>query len=250
VSDDTRPAGAANAAAFFDLDRTLISGSSAFDFGIAAWRNDMIPTGEVLSDALNALTFKLVGATDERSEAVRDRILHAVEGAAQDDLLALNEEIIPRILEKVRPESRGLIEMHHEAGRETWIVSASPIELVAPLAKALGMPGGIGTTSAVDDGHVIGARALIADRKFGPERERVMRRSPRRGCEDLTRGGGVSVQVGTVPGRAASLGLGFFGHAGCRGQQTCQHQSSSEQQQFTHRKSPPSRLHKGATIHT
>src|SRR5215212_4060750 len=75
--------------------------------------------------------------------------------------------------------------------------------------------------SAVDDGHVIGARALVADRKFGPERERVMRRSPRRGCEDLTRSGGVPVQAGTVPGRAASRGLGFFGHAGCRGQQAC-----------------------------
>jgi HAD superfamily hydrolase (TIGR01490 family) len=146
----------ANAAAFFDLDRTLISGSSAFSFGIAAWRNDLIPTGELVSDAVNALTFKLVGATDERSEAVRDRILHAVEGAEQEQLLALNEEIIPRILERVRPESRGLIEMHHEAGRETWIVSASPIELVDPLAKALGMTGGIATTSEVVDGRYTG----------------------------------------------------------------------------------------------
>ncbi|WP_083441052.1 HAD family hydrolase [Nitriliruptor alkaliphilus] len=145
-----------NAAAFFDLDRTLISGSSAFSFGIAAWRNKLIPTGELVSDGVNALTFKLVGATDERSEAVRDRILHAVEGAQQADLLALNEEIVPRILEKVRPESRGLIDMHHEAGRETWIVSASPIELVDPLAKALGMTGAIATRSEVDEGRYTG----------------------------------------------------------------------------------------------
>jgi HAD superfamily hydrolase (TIGR01490 family) len=148
--------GDANAAAFFDLDRTLISGSSAFPFGIAAWRNQLIPTGELVSDGLNALTFKLVGATDERSEAVRDRILHAVAGAQQAELLALNEQIIPGILEKVRPESRGLIEMHHEAGRETWIVSASPIELVDPLAKALGMTGAIATRSEVRDGRYTG----------------------------------------------------------------------------------------------
>jgi HAD superfamily hydrolase (TIGR01490 family) len=148
--------GDANAAAFFDLDRTLISGSSAFSFGIAAWRNKLIPTGELVSDGLNALTFKLVGATDERSEAVRDRILHAVAGAQQAELLALNEQIIPGILEKVRPESRGLIEMHHEAGRETWIVSASPIELVDPLAKALGMTGAIATRSEVCDGRYTG----------------------------------------------------------------------------------------------
>ena len=41
---------APNAAAFFDLDRTLISGSSAFYFGVAAWRNKMIPTGDLLRD--------------------------------------------------------------------------------------------------------------------------------------------------------------------------------------------------------
>ncbi|MTV26464.1 HAD-IB family hydrolase [Nitriliruptoraceae bacterium ZYF776] len=146
----------ANAAAFFDLDRTLISNSSAIYFGIAAWRNKMIPTSELLSDAANAVTFKLVGATDERSEAVRERILHAVEGAEQSELLALNEDIVPRILERVRPESRGLIDMHHEAGRETWIVSASPVELVEPLAKALGMTGAIATVSEVVDGRYTG----------------------------------------------------------------------------------------------
>jgi HAD superfamily hydrolase (TIGR01490 family) len=146
----------APAAAFFDLDRTLISGSSAFAFGVAAWRSKMIPTGELLSDGFNALWFKLFGATDERSEAVRDRILHAVEGQDQDDLNALNEEIVPRILERVRPESRSLIDMHHEAGRDCWIVSASPVEMVAPLASALGMEGAIATTSEVVGGRYTG----------------------------------------------------------------------------------------------
>jgi HAD superfamily hydrolase (TIGR01490 family) len=146
----------ARAAAFFDLDRTLISGSSVFSFGLVAWRNKMIPTGDLLSDALNAIAFRMSGATDEKSEAVRDRILQAVEGAHQADLIALNEEIIPRVLDKVRPEAKGLLEMHHEAGRDCYIVSASPIELVDPLAKALGMEGGIATRSEVVDGTYTG----------------------------------------------------------------------------------------------
>lgn len=146
----------ANAAAFFDLDRTLISGSSAFYFGVAAWRSKMIPTGDLFVDGAKALSFKLFGATDERSEAVRDRILRAVEGQDQADLIALNEDTVPRILERVRPESRSLIDMHHEAGRDCWIVSASPVEMVAPLAKALGMEGAIATTSEVHDGRYTG----------------------------------------------------------------------------------------------
>ncbi|MFP4634638.1 MAG: HAD family hydrolase [Nitriliruptoraceae bacterium] len=146
----------APAAAFFDLDRTLISGSSTFYFAVAAWRKGMLPTRDLLADATRAMSFKLFGATDESSEAVRDRILQAVEGRPQQDLIALNEEIVPRILERVRPESRSLIDMHHEAGRDCWIVSASPVEMVEPLASALGMEGAVATTSQVVDGHYTG----------------------------------------------------------------------------------------------
>ena len=145
---------AGRGAAFFDLDRTLISGSSAVDFGIVAWRNQLIPSDVLLRDAGNALAFRLAGASDEKSEAARDRVLTAVTGLRQEDLLSLNEEIIPRVLSKLRPESKGLIDMHEEAGRDCYIISASPEELVAPLASALGMEGGIGTRSAVDEDGV------------------------------------------------------------------------------------------------
>lgn len=150
------PPGNTEAAAFFDLDRTLMSGASVFAFGVAAWRNKMIPTGDLLRDGLNAIAFRLSGATDEKSDAVRDRILEAVEGAQQSDLISLNEEVLPRLLGKIRLEAKSLLEMHHEAGRATFIVSASPQELVEPLAKALGMTGGIGTKSEVVGGTYTG----------------------------------------------------------------------------------------------
>jgi HAD superfamily hydrolase (TIGR01490 family) len=153
VASDTEPA---RGAAFFDLDRTLISGSSAVDFGMIAWRHDLIPTKVIARDAWGALAFRLAGASDEKSEATRDRILGAVAGLRQDDLLSLNEEIVPRVLAKVRPESKGLIDMHHEAGRDCYIISASPAEVVEPLARALGMEGGIGTRSETRDGVYTG----------------------------------------------------------------------------------------------
>jgi len=144
------------AAAFFDLDRTLISGSSAYTFGVAAWRAKMLPTRQLVGDAAGALVFRLAGASDDKTSKVRDRILGAVQGVAQDDLVALNGTVIPTLLEKVRPEAKTLIEMHRKAGRHTYIVSASPIEVVDPLARALGMTGGIGTRSAVVDGIYTG----------------------------------------------------------------------------------------------
>ncbi len=146
----------APSAAFFDLDRTLISGSSAFVLGIAAWRGKLVPTHQFVRDAFSALNFVLTGASDETSIGVRDRILGAVKGVRVDDLVALNADIVPKLMERVRPESMRLIEQHRDAGRNTYIVSASPIELVEPLAKALGMTAGIGTRSIITDGVYTG----------------------------------------------------------------------------------------------
>ncbi len=139
-------------AAFFDLDRTLISGSSAFTFAVAAWRNDLVPSSHFARDAFGALTFRLAGASDDKTDQVKARILGAVKGVRQADLMALNAAIIPKLLERIRPEAQQLIDMHRKAGRDTYIVSASPAEMVEPLATSLGMTGGIGTVSEVVDG--------------------------------------------------------------------------------------------------
>jgi len=145
------------AAAFFDLDRTLISGSSAFVFGVSAWRADMLPTTQFAKDAVSALAFKLRGDHGgDIADGVRQRILGAVKGVKQDSLIGLNELILPKLLERVRPESKQLLERHRRQGRATYIVSASPKELVEPLAKALGMTDGIGTVSEVVDGSYTG----------------------------------------------------------------------------------------------
>jgi HAD superfamily hydrolase (TIGR01490 family) len=161
-------------AAFFDLDRTLISGSSAFAFAVAAWRNDLVPTRAFTKDMAGAVAFRHHGATDEQVERVRARVLGAVTGVRQADLVALNGELIPRLLGRVRPEASRLIDMHRRAGRDTYIVSASPFELVEPLAAAIGMTGGIGTVSAVDgDGRYTGE--LAGPFVYGPGKVAAIR---------------------------------------------------------------------------
>jgi HAD superfamily hydrolase (TIGR01490 family) len=147
------------AAAFFDLDRTLISGASAFAFGVAAWRGKLVPTREFARDAGKAVAFKIRGASDAQADAARHRLLAAVTGIRQADLVALNGQIIPKLLDEVRPEAKGLLELHRNAGRDTYIVSASPQEMVEPLATSLGMTGGIGTVAEVQDGVYTGTLA-------------------------------------------------------------------------------------------
>lgn len=146
----------ARGAAFFDLDRTLISGASAYVFGVAAWRNGFVPTGELLRDGLSALLFRLTGGSDERADATRERILRAVAGHREDELATLGDDIVPELLAKVRPEAANLLEMHAEAERDRYIVSATPQELVGPLADSLELEGAIGTRSRIVGGEYTG----------------------------------------------------------------------------------------------
>lgn len=144
-------------AAFFDLDRTLIAGSSTFAFAIAAWRNGLLPTKLLAGDLSRAIAFRVFGGTDDRSETIKNRILDAVRGQDQSALLALNDELIPELVSQLRSESLDLLAMHQTAGRDCFIVSAAPAELVSPLAEALSFDGGIGTQAELVDGRYTGA---------------------------------------------------------------------------------------------
>ncbi len=144
------------AAAFFDLDRTIISGSSVMQFGWVAYRNGMIPTSDLIKDGVNAVRFRFSGASDEKTDAVKSRVLEAIEGVPVERLRTLGEEIIPRLLDDVRREARGLVDLHEHAGRDTYIVSASPVEIVSDFAEAMGMTGGIGTVAEVRNGVYTG----------------------------------------------------------------------------------------------
>ena len=156
MSEYTGMASTGPSAAFFDLDRTLISGSSAFDIALAARKAGYLRTTQLARDAVSALAFKLRGASDDKSDAIRQRILGAVTGMRQEDLVGLNAGVLPKLLDKIRPEARRLLDVHRHAGRATYIVSASPVEIVEPLATTLGMTAGIGTRSTVVDGVYTG----------------------------------------------------------------------------------------------
>lgn len=147
----------ANAAAFFDLDRTLISGASTFPFGVEAWRQGLATSGDIAKWTLAALSFLIAGDKGTGiSMDIRGEFLARIEGASVSDLDQIGQAILPKLVSRVRPESRKLVAMHHEAGRDTWMVSASPHGIVEPLAASLGMTGAIGTEGEVVDGVFTG----------------------------------------------------------------------------------------------
>lgn len=144
------------AAAFFDLDRTLIRGSANFPLAVAAFRAGYVPPRQLLRDAVSAVAFVTGGATDEGSAALRERILRAVAGHPAQDVIALGDSFLPRIAASVLPEARRLLDQHAAAGEDRVVVSASPIEIVGRLADSLGLEGAVGTRSEIVGGCYTG----------------------------------------------------------------------------------------------
>ena len=147
----------ANAAAFFDMDRTLISGASAFPFGVEAWRQGLADSKDIAKWTIAALTYLLAGDKGDGSTTdIRTEFLSRIEGVSISDLELIGQAVLPKLVSRVRPESRKLITMHHESDRDTWIVSASPHDIVEPLAASLRMTGAIGTKGEVVNGYLTG----------------------------------------------------------------------------------------------
>src|ERR1700680_3826833 len=92
------------AAAFFDLDRTLMQGSSAFQFGRAAYRAGLLGRRQLLADAWANLRFRLRGSTDQDTHALRDRISASLEGTRVKDLERLGPDVLAGVLPRIYPQ--------------------------------------------------------------------------------------------------------------------------------------------------
>lgn len=149
----------APSAAFFDLDRTLIRGSANFPLALAAFKAGFVPKRQLAKDVVNAVIFVVAGASDERSAALRERILDAVKGVPVQDIVILSDGFIPHLAETVMPEAQAELDRMKAEGRDRIIVSASPIEIVQELADKLGLEGAVGTRSEIKNGKYTGKLA-------------------------------------------------------------------------------------------
>jgi HAD superfamily hydrolase (TIGR01490 family) len=149
--------GSPPAAAFFDLDKTLMEGSSAFQFGRAAYRAGLLGRRQLLSDAIANVQFRLRGATDEDSLALRNRIAASLAGTPVKELDRLGAAVLAGILPRVYPQVLSLAHEHQDAGRRAYIVTAAAQELADILARVLSLDGAIGSDlSEVVDGVYTG----------------------------------------------------------------------------------------------
>jgi HAD superfamily hydrolase (TIGR01490 family) len=145
------------AAAFFDLDKTLMAGSSGMQFARVATRHGLVSRRLLASWAVEHLRYRLRGTTDERTTEVLRVARDLISGVPARSLERMNPEVMAAILPRVYPQMLDEVYAHQDAGRPTFIVSAAGSGVVEPLAHVLGMDGGVGTRYGVgEDGALTG----------------------------------------------------------------------------------------------
>jgi len=143
-------------AAFFDLDRTLMAGSSAFQFGRAAYRAGLVTRRQLATDAWENVRFRLRGSTDSGADALRERIGRMLEGVRVRELQRLAPDVLAGVLPRLYPQMLEIAYEHQDVGRPIFICTAASQEMAELMAIVLTFDGAVGSVSEVVDGHYTG----------------------------------------------------------------------------------------------
>lgn len=174
----------ARIAAFFDLDKTVIAKASMVAFSGPLRRAGMLPRRMLLKAAWGQLVYAQLGASPEKLEKLRETVLRLTRGWDQSEISDLVRETIGDVIEPiVFEEALDRIRAHQTWGHKVFIISASPEEVVAPIAQLLGVDEAIATRAELDDeGRYSGRTERYV---YGPEKVVAMREVAARDHLDL-----------------------------------------------------------------
>jgi len=146
------------AAAFFDIDNTIIRGSSIAVLAKGMADRDYFTTTEVVEFTWKQLKFVLSGKEDSDDMAqATENGLQFIKGREPSEIEALAEEVYDtRMVGRLWAGTVELVEAHKALGHEVWLFSATPIEVADVIARRLGLTGGLGTVAEIRDGHYTG----------------------------------------------------------------------------------------------
>ncbi len=147
-----------SAAAFFDVDNTIMRGASLFHLAVGLARRNYFSGHEIVGFAVKQLKFVLSGSEDlEDMASATEAALSFVQGRSVKELAQLGQEIFDdTMIDKLIPGTLALAQGHLDAGEQVWLVTATPVELATVIAQRLGLTGALGTVSEIRDGKYTG----------------------------------------------------------------------------------------------
>ena len=187
------------AAAFFDVDNTMIRGASIYFFGKGMAGRGLVTTGDLLRFGWQQLRFRVRGKEDLAAVAeAREKALSLVAGKSVADIVAYGEEIYDELMaERIWSGTRAMAQAHLDAGQRVWLVTATPVELAQVMASRLGLTGALGTVAESVDGVYTGA--LVGELLHGRAKAAAVRAIAAREGLDLRRCTAYSDSVNDLP---------------------------------------------------
>ena len=146
------------AAAFFDLDNTVVQGASLFYLAKGLYRRGFFPPRVILKGLWLQAYFRMVGREKPgHIQDVRSVTLGFIEGHTVTELTEIATEVYEdSIAGRIWPGTRALAQMHLEVGQQVWLVTAAPVEVAGIIAARLGLTGALGTTAEHIEGVYTG----------------------------------------------------------------------------------------------
>ncbi|MFL5955304.1 MAG: HAD family hydrolase [Gaiellaceae bacterium] len=146
-----------SAAAFFDLDRTLIKRSSVLALAGSFRKRGLISRLDLVKSAFWQVLFVLRGASAERVRSAAEDGMKMLNGFSVAEMESLVGDAMETVLRPlVYAEPLNLVERHRARGEKVYIVSATLQEIVQHIADDLGFDGAIGSTCEIVDGVYTG----------------------------------------------------------------------------------------------
>jgi HAD superfamily hydrolase (TIGR01490 family) len=172
-------------AAFFDLDKTVIAKASMVAFGRTFYNHGLVSRSTVLRGLWAQLIYLHLGASEVKLARLRESVLTLTRGWEQARVRQIVAETLAVVVEPITfGEALELIDEHKAAGRRVYIISASPTEIVEPLARFLGVDDAIASRARVDEtGCYTGEMEVYA---YGPYKAELMRQIAARDGIDLS----------------------------------------------------------------
>lgn len=179
------PAPGTRAAAFFDVDNTLLRGVSSFYLAREMHEAGFFDRRDLAAISREALRYALRGERNSRLAGIQERALGMVAGHTRAELEAVCESAYDHALaHRIFAGARALLDSHLAAGDEVWLVTASPIEVASLLAKRLGTTGALGTIAEVEGDRYTGR--LDGSLMHGETKARAIRELAARRDLDLS----------------------------------------------------------------
>jgi HAD superfamily hydrolase (TIGR01490 family) len=147
-----------NRVAFFDVDNTLIRGSTLFFLGKGMYKRGYFTKTDLSRFAFANLRFRLTGKEkQDEIKRFQNAATEFIGGHDVAEIQTIGQQIYDEYVSPACWQGTiNIAQRHLNAGEEVWLVTAAPEDMATLIAKNLGFTGALGSKAEVHDGKYTG----------------------------------------------------------------------------------------------